>query len=266
MAIDTKKEQERDELHRAIWAIADELRGAVDGWDFKNYVLGTMFYRYISENLTNYVIEFQHSPISAEEFDERNKFYTSIGKKVVWIFDVQEKYETGRLLRVKPRYEHDGKYVASDGKWHNRWIVNEYRVGYTFCGGAMPDDENCWSVGYEYERNEKYAKQQTHEWHWKRPLNSFSHFYPPASPDIIVFFEFAPECLQKVIWCKEVIDGYEADATSERIHDWGDTLVPTTSLYLDFREDFVIKSDFRYFTATEYTVKQFLSAIRDRIL
>ena len=53
--IDTKKEQERDELHRAIWAIADELRGAVDGWDFKNYVLGTMFYRYISENLTNYL-------------------------------------------------------------------------------------------------------------------------------------------------------------------------------------------------------------------
>lgn len=53
--VDTKKEQERDELHRAIWAIADELRGAVDGWDFKNCVLGTKFYRYISENLTNYV-------------------------------------------------------------------------------------------------------------------------------------------------------------------------------------------------------------------
>ena len=57
MAVDTKKEQERDELHRAIWAIADELRGAVDGWDFKNYVLGTMFYRYISENLTSYINE-----------------------------------------------------------------------------------------------------------------------------------------------------------------------------------------------------------------
>ena len=53
--IDTQKEQERDELHRAIWAIADELRGAVDGWDFKNYVLGTMFYRYISENLCSYI-------------------------------------------------------------------------------------------------------------------------------------------------------------------------------------------------------------------
>lgn len=52
---DIRKEQEREELHRAIWAIADDLRGSVDGWDFKNYVLGTMFYRYISENLTNYI-------------------------------------------------------------------------------------------------------------------------------------------------------------------------------------------------------------------
>ncbi|MEA4835705.1 MAG: type I restriction-modification system subunit M [Anaeromusa sp.] len=58
--IDTKKEQERDELHRAIWAIADELRGAVDGWDFKNYVLGTMFYRYISEKLRSYINSGEH--------------------------------------------------------------------------------------------------------------------------------------------------------------------------------------------------------------
>ena len=57
---DVKKEQERDELHRAIWAIADELRGSVDGWDFKNYVLGTMFYRYISENLTTYINDGEH--------------------------------------------------------------------------------------------------------------------------------------------------------------------------------------------------------------
>lgn len=49
------KEQERDELHRAIWSIADDLRGSVDGWDFKSYVLGIMFYRYISENLTEYL-------------------------------------------------------------------------------------------------------------------------------------------------------------------------------------------------------------------
>ncbi len=53
--IDAKKEHEREELHRAIWSIADELRGSVDGWDFKSYVLGMMFYRYISENLTDYI-------------------------------------------------------------------------------------------------------------------------------------------------------------------------------------------------------------------
>ena len=53
--VDTKKEQEREELHRAIWAIADDLRGAVDGWDFKSYGHGTMFYRYISENIASYI-------------------------------------------------------------------------------------------------------------------------------------------------------------------------------------------------------------------
>ena len=52
---DNRKEQERAELHRAIWAIADDLRGAVDGWDFKNYVLGAMFYRYISENFAAFI-------------------------------------------------------------------------------------------------------------------------------------------------------------------------------------------------------------------
>ena len=52
---DNKKELERAELHRAIWAIADEMRGSVDGWDFKAYILGMLFYRYISENITNYI-------------------------------------------------------------------------------------------------------------------------------------------------------------------------------------------------------------------
>lgn len=50
-----RKEQEREELHKAIWNIANDLRGSVDGWDFKQYVLGMMFYRYISENITNYI-------------------------------------------------------------------------------------------------------------------------------------------------------------------------------------------------------------------
>ena len=63
--MDTKREQERKELFSSIWKIADNLRGAVDGWDFKNYVLGFMFYRFISENLTNY--------INADEYKSGNK-------------------------------------------------------------------------------------------------------------------------------------------------------------------------------------------------
>ena len=54
-----KKEQEREELHKTIWKIANELRGSVDGWDFKQYVLGLLFYRFISENIEHYVNENQ---------------------------------------------------------------------------------------------------------------------------------------------------------------------------------------------------------------
>ncbi|WP_305824344.1 type I restriction-modification system subunit M [Massilia brevitalea] len=47
--------QQRAELQRRIWQIANDVRGAVDGWDFKQYVLGTLFYRFISENFAAYI-------------------------------------------------------------------------------------------------------------------------------------------------------------------------------------------------------------------
>lgn len=49
------REKQRNELHKTIWSIADKLRGSVDGWDFKAYVLITLFYRFISEDITNYI-------------------------------------------------------------------------------------------------------------------------------------------------------------------------------------------------------------------
>lgn len=73
-----KKEQERAELHRTIWNIANDLRGSVDGWDFKQYVLGILFYRYISENITTYInkgewesgkTEFDYAKIPDNEAD-----------------------------------------------------------------------------------------------------------------------------------------------------------------------------------------------------
>jgi type I restriction enzyme M protein len=62
------KEAERAELHKTIWRIANHLRGSVDGWDFKAYVLGTLFYRFISENLTAYLNE-QERNAGSPDFD-----------------------------------------------------------------------------------------------------------------------------------------------------------------------------------------------------
>ncbi len=77
--MNNKKEQERTELHRTIWKIADDLRGSVDGWDFKQYILGLLFYRFISENLTNYLNEEENKAGSkdfnyAELSDEKAEF------------------------------------------------------------------------------------------------------------------------------------------------------------------------------------------------
>jgi len=55
------KEAQRAELHKTIWRIANDLRGSVDGWDFKTYVLGMLFYRFISDNLTVYINRGEHA-------------------------------------------------------------------------------------------------------------------------------------------------------------------------------------------------------------
>ncbi|QCE33510.1 type I restriction-modification system subunit M [Acetobacteraceae bacterium] len=62
----TNRQKERDSLHNTIWKIANDLRGQVDGWDFKNYVLGTLFYRFLSENLTKYLNIAEHQAGNAD--------------------------------------------------------------------------------------------------------------------------------------------------------------------------------------------------------
>ncbi|KMS53906.1 type I restriction-modification system subunit M [Sphingobium cupriresistens] len=62
------REAERAELHKTIWRIANDLRGSVDGWDFKTYVLGMLFYRFISENLVAYLNE-QERRAGSPDFD-----------------------------------------------------------------------------------------------------------------------------------------------------------------------------------------------------
>lgn len=84
------REQERAELHRTIWQIANDLRGSVDGWDFKNYVLGMLFYRFISENITAY--------INAEEHRAGNDYNISVSSYVEQP-DTREKVDIEALNR-----------------------------------------------------------------------------------------------------------------------------------------------------------------------
>ncbi len=65
----TPNDTERTELHKTIWRIANDLRGSVDGWDFKSYVLGMLFYRFISENLTAYINAFERRREGSSDFN-----------------------------------------------------------------------------------------------------------------------------------------------------------------------------------------------------
>lgn len=67
---------QREELHKTIWNIANSLRGAIDGWEFKSYVLGSIFYRFISENITKYINGLQEQA-GVKDFD-----YTKLSDEV----------------------------------------------------------------------------------------------------------------------------------------------------------------------------------------
>lgn len=69
--MNNKKEEERNELHKTIWKIANDLRGSVDGWDFKQYILTILFYRFISENISNYVKQLDPNINYEEISDEK---------------------------------------------------------------------------------------------------------------------------------------------------------------------------------------------------
>lgn len=70
MKSEFKSAEQKNELFRHIFKVAEELRGKVDGWDFKAYVLGFLFYRYISENIKNYLNENEWNAINGnKDFD-----------------------------------------------------------------------------------------------------------------------------------------------------------------------------------------------------
>ena len=75
MAATQTDSAQKAELHKTIWSIADDLRGSVDGWDFKQYVLGMLFYRFISENLCEYLNGFEGADFDYSKLSDKEASY-----------------------------------------------------------------------------------------------------------------------------------------------------------------------------------------------
>jgi type I restriction enzyme M protein len=128
------KEQERAELHRAIWQIANDLRGSVDGWDFKQYVLGILFYRFISENLTSY--------INADERRSGNKDfdYAALSNKEAEFGRADTVREKGFYILPSELFHNVRKRARSDSNL-NETLARVFRHIENSAKGAESEDD-----------------------------------------------------------------------------------------------------------------------------
>lgn len=156
------KEQERSELHRAIWQIANDLRGSVDGWDFKSYVLGLLFYRFISENLTNYINADEHRA-GKKDFD-----YAALSDKEAEFGRADTVKEKGFYILPSELFVNVRKNARSDANL-NETITTIFRNIENSAKGASSEDDlkglfddldvNSNKLGSTVEkRNQKFTK------------------------------------------------------------------------------------------------------------
>ncbi len=161
------KEQQRNELHKTIWSIANDLRGSVDGWDFKQYILTTLFYRYISENLCSYIEEqegdpeFDYSKLTDEEAEYGRE--TTVKEKGFFILPSE------LFCRVLETVDKDGMSKEEDGEDLNEILSRIFKnIEGSAIGseseadmkGLFDDmDPNSSKLGSSVkERNKKLAK------------------------------------------------------------------------------------------------------------
>jgi type I restriction enzyme M protein len=112
--------QDRAELHKTIWRIANDLRGSVDGWDFKQYVLGMLFYRFVSENLTAYLNEHQHKA-GQKDFD-----YTKLSDKQAEFGRKETVHEKGFFILPSELFENVRARAKNDENL-NETLANVFR-------------------------------------------------------------------------------------------------------------------------------------------
>ena len=128
------REQERAELHRTIWQIANDLRGSVDGWDFKNYVLGMLFYRFISENITAFINAEEHRAGNADfDYAECSDEQAEFGREVT----VQER---GFYILPSQFFGNVRKRAAADPNL-NETLNNIFHAIENSAKGAASEDD-----------------------------------------------------------------------------------------------------------------------------
>lgn len=128
------REQERAELHRTIWQIANDLRGSVDGWDFKNYVLGMLFYRFISENITAFINAEEHRAGNADfDYAECSDEQAEFGREVT----VQER---GFYILPSQLFGNVRKHAAADPNL-NETLNNIFHAIENSAKGAASEDD-----------------------------------------------------------------------------------------------------------------------------
>ncbi len=126
--------QERAELHRTIWQIANDLRGSVDGWDFKNYVLGMLFYRFISENITAFINAEEHRAGNADfDYAECSDEQAEFGREVT----VQER---GFYILPSQLFSNVRKRAAADPNL-NETLNNIFHAIENSAKGAASEDD-----------------------------------------------------------------------------------------------------------------------------
>ena len=145
--------QQREELHRTIWAMADDLRGQAGGWEFKAYVLGTLFYRFISENLTDYINKlqaeagvegFDYAAMSDEEAEEARDMM--VAEKGFFILPSQlfqnvckhcEQDENLNMTLAKVFKEIEGSAIGTASEDDMKGLFSDFNVDSMFLGGDV---------------------------------------------------------------------------------------------------------------------------------
>ena len=145
--------QQREELHRTIWSMADELRGAVGGWEFKAYVLGTLFYRFISENLTDYInrlqadagVEgFDYAEMSDEEAEmareqmvQEKGFFILPSQLFKNVCKVCEQDENLNMTLSKIFHDIEGSAIGTESEDDMKGLFSDFNVDSTQLGGDV---------------------------------------------------------------------------------------------------------------------------------